>query len=298
MVGLADPDPGQIARCRDAFSALGDVPSFGSHTEMLAKLEMDAVEISTPHTCHLRQIRDAFARGLHVLCEKPLATTVADARAAIEARDLAGRVGLLGYQRHFQPEFQIIRERIASGAAGAVMFVSALQCQEWKRLTQGSWRQDPSLSGGGQLNDSGSHLLDVLLWTTGLQPSSVAAHTDFRGTPVDINSTLNVRFSSGALASVSIVGDAHAWHEDFTVWCERESFFLRGGRLTIASEDGRRHEVPGAEATSSPDRNFVDAILGRAEVGSPFEGGLAVIRLTEAAWRSAENGGAPVAVRG
>lgn len=296
VVGLADPDPAQIEQCRRDYPQLADVPSFASHTEMLASGGLDAVEISTPHTRHLAQICDAFADGLHVMCEKPLSTTVADARKAIEARDRAGCVGLLGYQRHFQPEFQMIRERIAAGSSGAVRFVSALQCQEWKRLTVGSWRQDPELSGGGQLNDSGSHLLDVLLWTTGLQPVTVAAHADFCGTPVDINSTLNVQFASGALASVSVVGDAHRWHEDFTVWCEKESFFLRDGRLTIVSEQGDRNEVPQGVPAASPDQNFVDAILGRAEVGSTFEAGLAVIRLTEAAWRSAENGGLPVSV--
>ena len=298
VVGLADPDPAQIEQCRRENAHLADVQAFSSHTEMLAVVEMDAVEISTPHTQHIGQIRDAFARGLHVMCEKPLATTTTDAQAAIDARDQAGRVGLLGYQRHFQHEFRTIRERITSGASGKVLFVSALQCQEWKRLTAGTWRQNPALSGGGQLNDSGSHLLDVLLWATGLHPVSVAAHTDYRGTPVDINSTLNVRFACGALGSVSVVGDAHRWHEDFTVWCEKESYFLRDGKLTIVGEDGERREEPTDAASSSPDRNFVDAILGRAEVGSTFEAGLAVIRLTEAAWRSAGNGGAPVSVRG
>ncbi|MCO5296295.1 MAG: Gfo/Idh/MocA family oxidoreductase [Fimbriimonadaceae bacterium] len=296
VVALCDPDPKQIGLCREQFPALGEVPAFEDHGAMIAAGGLDAVEISTPHTQHLEQMQSAFAAGLHVLCEKPLATNTADARAAIAARDRAGRVGVLGYQRHFQPEFRLIRERVLSGVAGPVQFVSALQCQEWKRLTVGTWRQDPALSGGGQLNDSGSHLLDVLLWATGLEAESVCAFDDSRQTPVDINSTLSVRFKGGALGSVTVVGDAHAWHEDFTVWCGRESYFLREGALTIVSEDGSRREVPPSNTTGNPDANFVDAILGRAEVESPFECGLAVIGLTEAAWRSAAQGGVPVSV--
>lgn len=296
VVALCDPDPEQIARCRERFPALAEAQEFGDHRRMIAAGGLDAVEISTPHTQHLAQMRDAFAAGLHVLCEKPLATSTADALEAIAARDRARRVGVLGYQRHFQPEFRLIRERVLSGQAGAVQFVSALQCQEWKRLTTGTWRQIPELSGGGQLNDSGSHLLDVLLWATGLEVESVCAFDDARGTPVDINSSLSVRFAGGALGSVTVVGDAHAWHEDFTVWCDRESFFLRDGVLTIVSEDGSRMVVPASNSSGNPDANFVDAILGRAEVQSPFECGLAVIGLTEAAWRSAAAGGIPTAV--
>lgn len=296
VAALCDPDPAQVEACRAQFPELGEVPAYAEMRTMIEAGGLDAVEISTPHTQHLEQIERAFGAGLHVLSEKPLATTRADALAAIEARDRAGRVGVLGYQRHFQPEFRRIRERVLSGRAGAVQFVSALQCQEWRRLTAGTWRQDPALSGGGQLNDSGSHLLDVLLWTTGLEAEFVSAFDDARGTPVDINSTLSVRFRGGALGSVTVVGDAHAWHEDFTVWCERESFFLRNGALAIVAEDGSREDVPPSGATGNPDANFIDAILGRADVESPFECGLAVIELTEAAWRSAAGGGAPVKV--
>ena len=293
VVALADPDPAQIAQCRDAYQVLSDVPAYGSHPEMLARGGLDAVEISTPHTQHKGQIEEAFAAGLHVLCEKPLATTVADAEAAIRARDAAGKVGVLGYQRHFLPEFRLIREMVSSGDWGAVQYVAALQAQEWKRLTAGTWRQVPELSGGGQLNDSGSHLLDVLLWCTGLRAASVSAVTDLRGTPVDINSALCVAFEGGATGSVAVIGDAHAWHEEFTVWCERGSFFLRNGRLTIVDAKGARTEVAPSDGTCTPDENFVAAIRGEAQVESPFECGLEVIRLTEAAWRSAERGGAP-----
>ena len=293
VVALVDPDPAQIAKCRAEIPSLADVPAYDYHPEMIAHGGLDAVEICTPHTLHCAQVQDAFAAGLHVLCEKPLSTTVADCEAVIRARDTSGKVGVLGYQRHFMSEFKIIREAVASGDFGKVQYVAALQAQEWKRFTMGTWRQVPELSGGGQLNDSGSHLLDVLLWCTGLKPATVSAVTDARETPVDINSSLSITFEGGATGSVAVIGDAHGWHEEFTVWCDRATFYLRDGHLAMVDADGVRTDVEPRDGRGTPDENFVAAIRGEAEVASPFECGLDVIRLTEAAWRSAANGGAP-----
>ena len=295
IVALADPNPAMIEAARRQHPALADTPAFDDFRRMLDEVPMDAVEISTPHTTHKEQILGAFQHGLHVLCEKPLVCTVADAHEVIAARDAAGKVGLLSYQRHYQPEFRCIRSRIASGDLGPVTFVSALQCQNWKNGTRGTWRQDPALSGGGQLNDSGSHLLDIILWVTGLAVESVSAYIDNCGTPVDINSALAVRFRGGAKGNLSIVGDATDWHEDATIWCEKGFFLMRSGRLQVCDSSGR-YTFDHLRGGSFPDRNFIDAIRGRDEVQSPFECGLRVIELTEAAWQSGARGGAPVTV--
>lgn len=295
IVAIADPNPAMIQAARRQHAALADTPAFADFRRMLDTVPMDAVEISTPHTTHKEQILEALARGLHVLCEKPLVCSVADALEVISARDAARKVCLLSYQRHYQPEFRYIRSRIASGDLGPVTFVSALQCQNWKNGTRGSWRQDPALSGGGQLNDSGSHLLDIILWVTGLAVDSVSAYIDNCGTPVDINSALSMRFKGGAQGNISIVGDATDWHEDVTIWCEKGFFLMRNGRLQVCDPSGR-YSFDNMRGGSFPDRNFIDAIRGRDDVQSPFECGLRVIELTEAAWRSGERNGAPVTV--
>lgn len=295
VVGIADPNPAMIEAARRQHQGVAHVPAFADFRDMLDAVPMDAVVISTPHTTHKEQILAALDKGLHVLCEKPLVCSVADAHEVIAKLEASGKVGLLSYQRHYQPEFRYIRGRIASGDLGNVTFVNALQCQNWKNGTRGTWRQDPALSGGGQLNDSGSHLLDIILWVTGLSVESVAAFVDNLGTPVDINSALNIRFRGGAQGNISIVGDAVDWHEDVTIWCEKGFFLMRSGRLHI-SEPAGRYVFENMRGASSPDRNFIDAILGRDEVQSPFTCGLRVIELTEAAWQSAAQGGVPVMV--
>lgn len=295
VVALVDPDPAQIDRTRQAYPELQDAPTFADYREAL-EVDSDAATIATPHTQHAQQVIDCLEAGRHVIVEKPMVTSTEDAHRVLEARDRSGKQAMISYQRHLQPEYRFIRDRIREKAYGEVRFVQALLSQEWKRFTKGTWRQDPALSGGGMLNDSGSHMLDVLLWMTDLRPESVVAFCDNRGTEVDIDTAMSVRFVGGALATITIAGDAHCWHEDTTIWCERGSFFLRGGKLTTVDEAGNKFTADHLAGGGSTDQNFIDAILGRAEVVSPFECGLRVVELTEAAYTSSEQGGAAIRI--
>jgi predicted dehydrogenase len=297
IVALADTSEDQLSAMRATHVATANLPAYSDYREMIEKGGLDAVLIATPHTQHIDQILYSLDHGLHTLCEKPMVTTVADAHRVIKARDKAQKQGMVSYQRHFQAEFRYIRDRILSGEAGEVAYIAALQCQGWKKGTEGTWRQDLSLSGGGQLNDSGSHLVDIMLWSTGLQAESVSAKIDNRGTEVDIDSALSIKFKNGALGTITVVGDAPKWHEDITIWCERMMFTIRQDQgLAVQYADGSRFKAENLVGGTTADQNFIDAILGKAKVESPFECGLEVIRLTEAAWKSAEAGGNSISV--
>lgn len=297
IVALADTSDDQIVQMRNTHPATADLPAYHDYKEMIEKGALDAVMIATPHTQHVDQIITSLDSGLHTLCEKPMVTTTPDAHRVIAARDKAGKQGMVSYQRHFQAEFRYIRDKILSGEAGEVTYIAALQCQGWKKGTAGTWRQDLGLSGGGQLNDSGSHLVDIMLWSTGLQAESVSAKIDNRGTAVDIYSALSIRFRNGALGTITVVGDAPKWHEDITIWCQRMMFTIRQDQgMSIMYVDGNRFKAESLVGGSTADQNFVDAIQGRGKVESPFECGLEVIRLTEAAWKSGASGGNAVSV--
>jgi predicted dehydrogenase len=290
IVALNDTSAASIERIKAAFPELADVPAFEDYREMLDKVEMDGVEISTPHTLHFPQAMDALDKGLNVLLEKPMVCSVDHARKLIARAEKADRVVMLSYQRHFQPQYRYIRQAIQDGQIGDVTFVSALQGQNWKDAVAGTWRQIPELSGGGQLNDSGSHLIDMLLWLTGLSVDEVHGYVDNCGTPVDINSALSLKFTNGAQGTVSVVGDSPTWWEDFTIWGAKGALFYRNGQLSQSDETGKVFQPENLPEGSNPDRNFVDAILGKDEVKSPPICGLRVIELTEAAWKSGELG--------
>jgi len=292
IVALVEPDQDHLAHFKHRLPELADCPGFADYREMLHDVEADAAVICSPHNVHCRQITDCLDAGLHVLVEKPMVCSIEEARRVIRKEQQTGKITAISYQRHAQAEFQFIRRHLADGQAGAVQFISAFQGQNWLRITRGSWRQVPDISCGGQLNDSGSHLIDIILWVTGLKAKRVSASVETFNTPVDINSALTVDFQDGAQANISVVGNCPVWWEDITIVCENWSFFLRQGELTYST--GNRGEMfkmlSAGYGGGSADSNFIDAILGRAEVLAPTTCGLRTIELTEAAWRSADSG--------
>jgi predicted dehydrogenase len=312
IVAAVDPVAASQQRFRERYPQLAGVPVFTDHRQMLERIAPDAVEISTPHAFHFQQIVDSLNAGAHVLVEKPMVNSVREAEEVIRTRDATGKVVLVSYQRHTQPTFLKVKELIESGAIGRVEFIQALQNQQWYankfKTPELPWRVHKALSGGGQLNDSGSHLIDILLHVTGLEPEVVFALQQSFKLEVDVNSAITVRFASGALGNISIVGQAPgiggAVWEDITIYGSEGAIYYRMiGQPEFKPwlqlrKIGQNEPVdlgplpPG----STPDQNFIDAILGRDTVKSPAECGLRVMQLSEAAWQSAETG-RPVEVR-
>lgn len=288
VAAVADPSEAALDLMRKEFPYLADVPTFSDYHELL-KMPIDAVEIHTPHTQHFQQAMDVFAAGKHLLLEKPMVCSTVDALKLIEAGK--DKVFMISYQRHFDGTYLYIREQVQAGALGKIQYVQLLLSQDWYRATKGTWRQRKELAGGGQFNDSGSHIVDIMLWTTGLTAESVFAFMNNYDSEVDIDSAASIRFTNGAQGTISIVGDSPLWWEEFSIWGSEGMILVRQGKLLQARfGDQKLHSVRKLPDGSNPDRNFIDAILGRDTVKVPPECGLRVIELTEAAWKSAELG--------
>jgi predicted dehydrogenase len=293
IVGICDPSEESIARIRER-QGLENVPAFSDYRDMLDRVEMDGVVIASPHTLHFEQIMASLEKGCHVLTEKPMVCTQEHAKAVLRKAEETGKIVMISYQRHYFPEFIYIKQRIESGALGELTFVSALQGQDWLRGCRGTWRHTLELSGGGQLNDSGSHLVDIILWTTGLRAAEVFAFIENFDVPVDINSATTIRFTNGALGTISVMGDCPGWWEDITFLGKEGVIYYRNGRLfeNVRADGGDVVEVDRGKlpAGSDPDNNFIDSILGIDEPKTPAVCGLRVIELTEGAWESAKTG--------
>jgi predicted dehydrogenase len=304
IVGLAEPSEAALAVFRERRPPLAGVPAFASCQDLLREVKPEAVEISTPHTLHFEQIMASLASGCHVLVEKPMVSTASDAREVIRLAEETKKIVLVSYQRRYQPAFRLMRQTIESGKIGKVQFVNALQNQKWYQSQKAAqrWRIRKALSGGGQLNDSGSHLIDVLLFVTDLAPETVYCQQDFFDLEVDVNSAITVRFTSGAMGNIAIVGNSpgiggSVW-EDITIYGSEGAIYYRvmanldrapviEVRLQAKEEPEVVAEMP---AGQHPDANFIAAILGQEEVEAPPICGLRVAELSEAAWRSAETG--------
>jgi len=296
ITAMADPVAANIARYKSQFPALSGVAEFADYRGLLES-PLDAVVIASPHTSHARQIVDSFARGRHVLCEKPMVTSIADARRVLAAEKKSRRVLVLAYQRHFEDTFRYMKKTIERGEIGKINLIQAIQCQEWTFAVGGTWRTDPKYSGFGQLSDSGSHLLDIIMWTTGLKPARIAALVDYDGYKVDVNSAITVEFESGAIGNITIVGNSSVWWEDITINGTGGTFFHRNGTLHHkAGVAGEMRVIspssaPWFKAAPSPARHFIDCILGKAENESPSISGLRVVEICQTAVESARAGG-------
>jgi predicted dehydrogenase len=244
---------------------------------------------------HFEQGMACLDGGLHVLMEKPFVSGSENAERIIAHAESLNKHLAVAYQRHLMGPYIYMRNLIQNGELGNINYICAYQAQRWLQGTIGSWRQNPELSCGGQLNDSGSHLLDVVLWVTGLEPESVSAFIDNRGSQVDIDSALTVRFREGAIATFNVVGSASiGWREDVSIHGDKGTVLYRNSKILVAKE-GERNLVEVSEdefpPSSDPNRDFVDLVLGRvSEAAAPSSCGLRIARLTEADWNSAANG--------
>ena len=298
IAALCDIDGSQLDRFQTRFPDLTAVPTFKSDEEMLANedAELDAVVIASPHTVHKDQVVRGFEAGLHVLCEKPLATTTPDIQSCIDSRIASSKVGALAYQRHGEGPFRWIKNAIDQGTYGQVRALDCHLGQQWYQFTKGTWRQQASLSGGGQINDSGSHMIDILLWMTSLDAEEVTAYMDNIDTEVDINSVVNLKFNNGALGTITVVGDAALWHERHYIWLEEAMIAVESGKLTVTQRDGTSLTIDRFPESVAPADNFVEACLNNTPVNATFECGAATIALTEAAWTSGYGNNGPVKV--
>ncbi len=306
LVAFTDPVAAARTRARAADPTLAEVPTFADHARMLADVQPEAVVIGTPHSLHHRHIIDSLHAGAHVLVEKPMVNTVAEAEEVIATRDATGKVVAIAYQRHGEATFRQIRQLIDDGSLGDIQFITAEQDQPWhtvmlQRETR-PWRIEPELSGGGQLNDSGSHLIDILFHVTGLVPERVFALQQTLTLDVDVNSAIVVQFQGGAIATLAIVGNApgtqaHVW-EDIAFHGSKGTLYYRmiGQPGQHPWLEWRRQgdegptPLPTPPAETTPDANFLAAIRGREPVAATAEDGLRVAQFSAAVWRSARQG--------
>lgn len=287
ITAIADPSELSRSSFTEKFS-LDSAAQYADYRTMLAEAKVDAIVICSPHTLHFEQATAALNAGLHVLIEKPMTCSSTEAEQLIASAKQAGKVLQVSYQRHHQPEFLYIKDAIESGAIGKLTSVTASLYQDWKQLTPGTWRQEPALSGGGFLMDSGSHIIDVLLWTTGLTPIEVKSRFHQHGTKVEIDSFTSIRFAEGAVGGLNLVGYAPCWHETYVFCGEEGGIFYDNGKIVL-----RRHQeepiivsdLP-AQATNQ-DKSFIDALLGRGEAAVGGEFAYKVVKFSEMIYQAA-----------
>ena len=295
VTAICDPVKSHIAAYqREIFKPAGRRPKvYSSFARMLTSVKLDAVVLCTPHTLHHEQIMSALDRGLHVLVEKPMVTDSGHAREVVRKAQSTGLVVAIAFQGSCSPEFAYIHNVVHRGVLGELQVIDTFVAQNWQRATAGSWRQKPALSGGGQLYDSGAHMLNALLAFADAPPAEVFACIDHRGTDVDINAVVSVRFANGCLGNLTCLGNAVTMLHDVTVYGTEGIVRtgVGGGRLEHYDAQGKLIAYPHVPyEAQTPVSNFVHAIQGRDDVRVGPRRGLVMSELMDAIYESARRG--------
>ena len=218
---------------------LGVARAYGTFEEMAQKESrrkdgIEAVAIVTPNHMHAPAALPFLKRGIHVICDKPLTATLAEAKRLARAIETSGTVFALTHNYTGYPMIRQAREMVAAGALGDLRLVNVEYIQDWLTEAveatgqkQADWRTDPARSGaGGSTGDIGTHAFNLANFVTGLTLDTLSADLQsfVPGRRVDDNAHVMMRYTSGARG---------------TLWCSQVAAGQENGlRLRIYGTKG------------------------------------------------------------
>jgi predicted dehydrogenase len=283
--------------------------------EILRIKEIDAVIIASTPNVHFAQAKAALQSRRHVLLEKPMTFTAAEARELVELAATNRLQLVVSCPWHYTRHGIEARRIIHSGELGTVKMISVLMTNPIDKLLRGintspthglekvyvepriGSYSDPAIAGGGQIYCQVSHAAAYLTFLTGLRAAEVFARFDRDGSPNDIYDALAVTLENGALVTIASTGATPLCERNYEVRVFGSKAILQlelwNGAMTLIDFASQRREFPplGEDEVypgQSPALNFIDAILGKAKNGSPGELGLASMEIIEAACESAQ----------
>jgi predicted dehydrogenase len=164
---------------KDRLTATGDklgvAARFTDAEAMMDQVPLDAVVVATPNKFHAPLTLAAFKRGLHVLCEKPMAMNVAEAKAMKAAAIKARRRLMINFSYRFSPMSIALKQQVEAGVVGPIYFGRTVWHRQRGMPGFGGWFGNKELAGGGPLIDLGVHRIDLALWLMGRpEPVSVS----------------------------------------------------------------------------------------------------------------------------
>lgn len=303
---------------------------------LLAEAEVDVVHVCTPNVRHTEAVEAALATGTHVICEKPLATTIVNATALTDAAIAAARVGTVPFVYRFHPMVRELRARLATGQAGVVSTVSGGYLQDWlSRPSDDDWWVDAAVGGPSRaFADIGSHWCDLFEFVTNdriyrlsAQTTTVRTRPSLSTAPTEDAAVVHFTTGSGVLGTLVVsqvaAGRKNRLHLEIS---DTELSFAFDQedpeRLWVGGRDGnqvlvrdpqllspsaaRYARLPAGHAQGYQDcfdafvADTYRAVRGEDEPdGLPtFADGLRAVRITEAVLSSAASAGAWTTVDG
>ena len=313
LVGVVDSD---LVRRQAASDAFG-VPSFCSIKELKDAVDVDGVVIATTSATHYELALEALMSDLHVMVEKPMVLSSAE---AWELVDIAARKGLVlqvGFTHHYTSPAQRLQQVIANGGIGEILHVSGLYATMVEAYYRGRPEEfdkvfhfpitgpgsrtysDPAISGGGQGVTQVSHLIGMILWVTGLRAVEISAFMENTDLEVDLVDAISFRLDSGGVGVVGSTGNLRPGdpQQQEIRYYGTKGYALQdlvSAGAEIRYEDGEVETLTIGEAEEpypaySPVRNLANAIRGVGKEVASGEAGARSVEFLEAAYESARS---------
>ena len=268
--------------------------------EALRRDDVDAVVVATPNSLHHDVGVEAATNGKHVLVDKPMARTAAEADDMIAVADDNDVVVMPFQNTRFLPPFVAAHDAVAAGRIGDVTGLRAAfghaGPQAW--APNATWFFDRAVAGGGCLIDLGVHVIDLVRWITAQEIEQVAAFVNGRCGDVESDAQLLVRFDNSAIGTVHASWSARPGPDHQLTVVGTEGTLHLDGRtpLTLTTLDGQRERIALPETAGSPLHELLAAIRGERAPTLTAADGRAAVAVVDAAYRSA-NERCTVAVR-
>ncbi len=297
LIGVVSRDP---ARAQDFAKRFGAQHAYTNFDDLLRNPDVDAVAIHTPNSLHCEEVLAAARAGKHVFCDKPMATTVADAERMVAACEKAGVTLGMNFHNRSMPGFIEAKRVVGSGEIGEVTVVE-LEASPGYRPggTLSNWRVDPVMSGLGTTMSIGVHVYDILRYILSAEVEMVSSFFDTPRNVMEQTNMSTLRFTNGAIALVNVNEKSPLPYNDFVIHGTKGRITGKGltrsragGVFEVATTDGktRSQEFPAINAHAACIGAFSQALLD----GKPFSpsgiDGLRSMQLTEAMAKSAWDG--------
>ena len=303
IVVVSDPAPAAYEEMREVFASHDFAPP-PNEPDLQTLLEtygdeLDAAIIVTPHAFHADQAIRCLEAGLDVLLEKPMVVTADEARALIETQRRTGGVLVVAFNGSLSPQVREAARLLRSDELGRILSVSATVWEGWASRYAGHWKQNPVLSGGGFMFDTGAHMLNTVTDLVGEEFLEVAAWLENNDSPVDVVGVVIGRLGSGALVTMNACGAAiPSIGSTVDLYCTKGTLRtgIWGERLELQRESETALAPVGVPTSIRVWDQFLAVRRGDLPNPSPAEVGLRMAKLWDAIRLSAEHGGARVRV--
>ena len=270
--------------------------------------QIDVALITTPHVLHCAQAKACLEAGLDVLVEKPMVMDAAEANDLIETRDRTSRTLVVAFQGSLSPHVRKAVEMLRSEELGPIRNISGVVWQDWAASQAGKWREQPEISGGGFVFDTGAHMLNTISDLAGQEFTDVWAVFDNHERPVEVAAAIMGRLKSGTLVTINACGDtAPSCASDIRVFCTKAVLRTSawGDSLEVLWNQPREWWLTGMSRDQGWEKvdvpksrgvweQFLAARDGSMVNPSPPELGLRMAHLWDAIKQSAAHDGAPV----